>query len=227
MTQEQLGNAIGKSKAYIADLESGKRNICGIAAETLLKIAEVLGTQAEDIIQTPEDLNEEEFEWEEIYENGECWLIVDKAIWSTKYNKYMVQIDETWYKLQVQALDKNKPINEQLIRVKDTNIEGREDRDNYYYLKCVPKKGIEVKLGREITKTELAELVKSYKLTEDDVSKEFVDKKGAIFGKYMKTYTSIQISVDPMEALGIEGELRKKGIEAANIASGRVNIRIK
>ncbi|MDE7398981.1 MAG: helix-turn-helix transcriptional regulator [Oscillospiraceae bacterium] len=235
LTQEQLGNAIGKSKSYIADLESGKRNIKAIAAETLVKLAAELGTLAEYIIDPPEQLDDTDFEWDKVYDDGndgDYWLVVDAVSYSNKLNQYLFCIDGLWYKkIGRNAFAKCEPIDKQLALLKNVleNLQPNKGvlHCDYYTYKCVPKDGIPVNLGREITKSEFNELIKRYNLTDDDISNEFVDKKGAIYGKYMKIYTSIQIRVDPMEAIPLETSLRKKGIEAANIASGRVNIRVK
>lgn len=234
LTQEQLGNAIGASQTYIADLESGRRDIKNISADTLVKLANKLGTSAEYIINPPEHLDDADFEWDKVYDNGDdgdYWLVIDALAYNGNYQPLFC-IDGSWYKkIGKNAFDKSKPIDEQLAIVKSNLVNSNAYKGmlplDYYYCKCVPRDGITINLGREITKSELDEIIKRYKLAEDDISNEFVDKKGDIYGKYRKTYTSIQIRVDDTEALDLESKLRKKGIEAANIASGRVNIRVK
>lgn len=52
LTQQQLAELIGKQRSYIADIETGKRNVYRIEAATLVKIASALGTTAEYIIET-------------------------------------------------------------------------------------------------------------------------------------------------------------------------------
>lgn len=233
LTQEQLGNAIGASQTYIADLESGRRDINNISAGTLVRLADMLGTSAEYIINPPEHLDDADFEWDKVYDNGDdgdYWLIIDALSYTGSYQP-LFYIDGSWYKkIGKNAFDKSKPIDNQLAIIKSvpTNLKSAcLLKQDYYSYKCVPRDGIPVNLGREITKSELDEIIKRYKLTEDDISNEFVDKVGAIYGKYTKTYTSIQIKIDDKEALDLESKLRKKGIEAANIAFGRVNIRVK
>lgn len=233
LTQEQLGEAIGASQTYIADLESGRRDINNISAETLVRLADVLGTSAEYIINPPEHLDDADFEWDKVYDNGDdgdYWLIIDALSYTGSYQP-LFYIDGSWYKkIGKNAFDKSKPIDNQLAIIKSvpTNLKSAcLLKQDYYAYKCVPRDGIPVNLGREITQSELDEIIKRYKLTEDDISNEFVDKRGDIYGKYRKIFTSIQISIDPKEAIDLEVELRKKDIEAANIASGRVNIRVK
>ena len=56
---------------------------------------------------------------------------------------------------------------------------------------------------------------------------KFELKKGAIFGeKYEIKYTCLQIQLDNKDAMEMEQKLKEKGIEAANIAADRLNIRI-
>lgn len=233
LTQEQLGEMIQKSKTYIADLENGKRDLNGIAGHTLVKLAEALDTQAELLINPPELLNDEEFEWEKIYDTGDddndYFLVVDQAIY--KENVTLFEIDGVWYKSVIHNGNfcKSKPIGEQLVLLKKVITPERHStiRSDYVRGKYVPRGGFEVPLGREITRSELDEIIARYQLTEDDISNEFVDKVGAIYGKYQKIYTAVQIRVDETEAIPLEAELRKKGIEAGNIAPGRVNVRVK
>lgn len=234
LTQEQLGNAIGTARTYIADLESGRRDINNISAGALVRLADMLGTSAECIINPPEHLDDADFEWDKVYNDGndgDYWLVIDTLAYGSNYQPLFC-IDGSWYKkIGKNAFDKSEPIDKQLAIVKGglDNLKPNKGvlHCDYYTYKCVPKDGIPINLGREITKSELDDIIKRYKLTEDDISNEFVDKKGDIYGKYRKTYTSIQIRVDDAEALDLETSLRRKGVEAANIASGRVNIRVK
>lgn len=234
LTQEQLGSAVGASKSYVADLESGRRDIKNISAKTLVLLADMLGTSAEYIINPPEHLDDADFEWDKVYDSGDdndYWLVIDGITYTLNYQPLFL-IDGSWYKkIGKNAFDKGEPIDRQLAIVKSDFVSSSAYKGmlplDYYYLKCVPRDGIPVNLGREITKSELTEIIKQYKLTEDDISGEFADKRGDIYGKYRKVFTSIQICVDPTEALDLESKLRKKGIEAANIDSGRVNIRVK
>lgn len=236
LTQKELGDIVGKPDAYIADLESGKRNIRNISAETLIKIAEALGTTAEFILTTPEYIDISGFEWDKVFDRGDdtdYMLVVDNIKYDQRYNRHIYNINGQWYKMidRNGKFTKSKPVEEQLLAI---NIpielpqgEHRIDLD-CRYSNCVPRGGFEVPLGREITKTELDEIINKYHLTEDDMSGEFTDKKGDIYGKYAKIYTSIQLRLeDPAAALRLESDLSKKGIEAKNIAECRLNIRIR
>lgn len=235
LTQDQLGKAIGKSNAYIADLESGKRDIKRISAETLVRLAVELGTQAEYIVDpSSEPLADEDFEWDKIYNDGneeDYFLVVDRMVWSKKLNQHIFCIDGLWYhKIGSYPFSKSIPIDRQIVLLKSVpeNLKSNKEYNHDYYMyKCVPRGGFDVKVKREITQTELDEIIKRYNLTEDDISKEFTDKIGGIYGKYQKIYTSIQIRINDVQVLDLEAELREKGIEAANITPGRINIRVR
>lgn len=61
---------------------------------------------------------------------------------------------------------------------------------------------------------------------EDDMSGEFECVCGNVYGeKYRKVYTAIQIRAT--DAIALESELQKKGIQTSSAAPGRVNIRVK
>ena len=96
----------------------------------------------------------------------------------------------------------------------------------YPFIPCVPKSGFDIRLGRAITEEELDDIRKEYSITDDDISGKFDDVKGRIYGKYAKTYTCVQVRVDNNKAISLEERLLKMGIEAGNIAPGRVNIRV-
>jgi hypothetical protein len=90
----------------------------------------------------------------------------------------------------------------------------------------MPRNGFEVEVGRPVTKEEFDALVEEYGLGKDDISNEFIDEKGGLFGeKYKKSYTSTQIRVSELDAIPLEQKLISKGIEASNGSPGRVNIR--
>lgn len=73
---------------------------------------------------------------------------------------------------------------------------------------------------------EFNQIIMDYHLTSDDISEKFKFTKGEIYGIYAKTYTSIQVAIDNGKVIELEQKLRKLGIEAANIAPVRANIRI-
>lgn len=236
LTQEELGKACGKAKSYIAELESGKRNIAGVAAKTLVSIAQALGVDAEDIIDPPEELDDSDFEWEDVYSTGkesEYYLVVDNVIYSDRINKLIFNIDDVWYEKKTDRFNKTVPIDKQLrvikVSIDDTNKRSYNNDATFVIgSRYVPRGGFIVNVEREITKSELEEIIEKYGLTEDDISNEFIDSKGDIYGpKYRKTFSAIQIRVPESEAIPLEKKLRNKGIEAFNVSPGRVNIRVK
>lgn len=95
----------------------------------------------------------------------------------------------------------------------------------YIFLSCVPEDGFKVKIGRPVTENELKGIIDENNLSEDDISEIFETSKGNIYGsKYAKTYRCVQVQTS--NAIGLEKQLVLKGIEAANIAPDRVNIRV-
>lgn len=220
MTQEDLGNKVGKTKAYICSLENGKRNISQIAAGTLLALAETLHTTAEDLADPGADINPDDFAWED------CRLIIDRIFYAA--GRKIIENDGLYYLLKHGYVDADIPLTKQLRQIKKEYGPEYNDAPMYYYAAagCVPRGGYVVELGREITPSEFKDLREKCKLSEDDISGEFECVCGDVYGqKYRKVYTAIQVRV--ADAIAIEGALRKKGIEAGNVAPGRVNIRVK
>ena len=222
ITQEQLALAVGTSKSYISQLESGTRDITNIRVSTMDKLCQALNCSANDLICESVELEYDE------YDN----LIVDKLMYDKRYyNSYVVQILDKFYHIRWRDAKRDKKITlDNLFEIKNAGFEDKEDKFSNEYWRChlVPRGGYKISLGRAITDAEFENLVKKYNLTEDSISNEFVDVKGDIYGeKYRKVFTSVQINIKSSDALSLEEELRNKGIEASNIAAGRVNIRIK
>lgn len=224
MTQEQLAQAVGTSKAYISQLENGNRNIETIRQATMSRLCAALGCSPEDLIIPVE------FEYDE---DGK--LIVD-SVWHDSHfpTGYLAIIGKAAFLIPMGRMYES---GEQMVKamrplpyyVFDPKNRGMHRVPNYEYLflKCVPRKGFDIKLGRPICPEELAELREEYNITDDDISNPFLTTIGAIYGKkYMKNYTCVQVRVPEMEAIPLERKLRDRGIEAGNIAPGRVNIRI-
>lgn len=224
MTQEQLAQAVGTSKAYISQLETGNRNIETIRQDTMSRLCAALGCSPEDLIIPVE------FEYDE---DGK--LIVD-SVWHDSHfpTGYLAIIGNAAFLIPMGRMYES---GEQMVKamrslpyyVFDPKNRGMNRVRDYEYpfLKCVPRKGFDIKLGRPISPEELVELREEYKITDDDISTPFLTAKGAVYGKkYMKNYTCVQVRVPGMEAIPLERNLMDRGIEAGNIAPGRVNIRI-
>ena len=222
MTQEQLAQVVGTSKAYISQLETGHRNIETIRQDTMSRLCAALGCSPEDLIIPVE------FEYDE---DGK--LIVD-SVWHDEHfpTGYLVIIGKAAFLIPMSRMYES---GEQMVKamrplsyyVFDPKNMHRVQDYEYLFLKCVPRKGFNIKLGRPIRPEELVKVREEYHITDDDISTPFVTTIGAIYGKeYMKNYTCVQVRVPDMEAIPLERKLRDRGIEAGNIAHGRVNIRI-
>ena len=220
MTQEQLAEKIGTSNTYISQLENGTRNIKTIRKNTMLKLCTILNCNPEDLIVPTE------FQYDE---DGK--LIIDSA-WHDPHfpTGYVLLIDGDAYLLEMgRNYNNGKNAVKAMRSLKFYTKSNRAiSLKNYEYpfIPCVPKSGFDIKLGRAITDEELSKIREEYHITDDDISGTFKDVKGAIYGKYAKTYTCVQVRVDASQAIRLESNLVSKGIEAGNIALGRVNIRV-
>lgn len=219
LTQEQLGEMTMTSKQYISNLETGVRDIEGIKVDTLNRLCAALNCTQAELLATPE-----------LEYDSDGNLIVDKLLWDERVsNKLIVMIGDKFYLISYNFSSEKRTADE-LTPIKNRSYKKAREmmQSDYAIRKLVPRGGYVIEIGRAITLEEFDEIKKRYSLGEDDISNEFVDVVGRIYGKnYHKEYTSVQIRVDSMEALNLESELREKGIEASNIASGRVNIRVK
>ena len=157
-------------------------------------------------------------------------LMVDGAYRVMGYSgDIVVKRDDVCYLLP--ALNRTSNDLTKFKKLPKTIVENKELHellDFEYVTKELEKKsGYEIKVGRAITDEEVDELKQKFNLTEDDISEPFKLKKGAIFGeKYEIKYTCLQIQLDNKDAIEMEQKLKEKGIEAANIAADRLNIRI-
>jgi hypothetical protein len=167
-------------------------------------------------------------DWMEISETGN-WL-VDELIFDPHYEHsgYIVKDREQYYFLRYRGEQKNTV--ETLPYYKPNKIHERgKFNHTFFMLGLEPRNGYEpLKLGRAITPEEFNELKTRYNLGEDDISDEFKDTYGDLFGpKVRVTVTSRQIQIKPAEeAIPLESELQEKGIQAASANAGRVNIRV-
>lgn len=220
MTQEQLAESIGTSKAYISQLENGARNIDTIRQSTMSKLCAALNCNPEDLIAPIE------FKYDE---DGK--LIIDSAWHDPHFHTgYVLIINDAAYLLPMgrnykSGVDAVKVMHLLRFYTKGDRAEKIKAYE-YPFIPCVPKSGFDIRLGRAITEEELDDIRKEYSITDDDISGKFDDVKGRIYGKYAKTYTCVQVRVDNNKAISLEERLLKMGIEAGNIAPGRVNIRV-
>lgn len=221
LTQEDLASMVGTSRLYISQLETGVRDIKKLNQSTLQAICSVLECTTDQLTASTE------FEYDE-----DNRLIVDKLYWDPKLqNRYIAKIGDEYFVLpRTTVTTRNKKITD-LRPIKSISATA-EEQFNYVYVmyNCVPRDGFNVDIGRAITQDELLELKKKYNISDDNISSEFIDKKGGIYGrKYMKTYTAIQICTSDFtnNPIDLEVELVKKGIEAFAVNADRVNIRVK
>lgn len=220
LTQEQLADAIGTSKSYISQLENGSRNIDTIRQCTMSKICAALSCKPEDLFVPIK------FEY-----NEDGNLIVD-SVWHDPHfpTGYVAFINNSAFLLPIgksyssgeSAVKALRPLR---FYTKGNNTEKISDYE-YPFIHCVPKDGFDIKIGRAITKEEFDSICSQYNITDDNISGKFDDVKGKMYGKYAKTYACVQVRVDAVKAIELEGKLVNMGIEAGNIAPGRVNIRV-
>lgn len=218
LTQAELAERMGTSKQYISQLETGLRDIKQIRTDTMMRLCDVLGCTPENLIVNTTFAYDDEGR-----------LIVDKIFTDPSYpSGYIVSIDGEYFALNF-GITSDKPTGDLLKPIKKAPTEraGEIAQHHYVLLKCVPKDGFDVKVGRAITDQEFKDLKDKYGLTERDISGEFVDVIGGIYGdKYKKSFTVVQVKIK-FKAIAAESELRAKGIQAYSGAPDRLNIRIK
>ena len=225
LTQEQLAQMIGSSKQYISQLENGDRDIRRLRQDTIQRICAALNCDTDDLIVLAK------FEYD-----SENRLIVDNLWYDPALpNNRIIEIDGDYFIAPTfyTFLDNSsKPITKEQLRpmLKKLSVASKKlPQHNYLMFGCVPRGGFKVEIGRAITDEDLSNLIREYNLSEDDISGEFIDTKGGIYGDSAKvSFTAIQIKVPSgATAISIENKLRDKGIEVANITSGRINIRVR
>jgi len=166
-----------------------------------------------------------------MFEYQNDFLVVDELIFDPNLTSdFVIRIDDKYYMINNTYCLK-RPIPEKAIRpYKRTPMnEWRRAKHNYQYFLygLIPREGFDVEVGRPITAEELKNICEKFGLTADDISKEFEDIRGAIYGEqYAKKFQAIQIKVPGDQAIPLEAELIKKGIEAGNVAPGCVNINV-
>lgn len=158
------------------------------------------------------------------------FLIVDAAYDNNEYpGNVIVKVNDEYYLIPTLNRNSNdltsfKKIEHEVIKNKNlTEI----SRYRYTTLELEKREGHDIPVGRSITDKELNDLKEELHLTDDDISDPFEETIGAIYGeKSEKKFRCIQISVEEVYAVRIEEKLKKKGIQAANVSAGRLNIRI-
>lgn len=164
------------------------------------------------------------------YINGK--LVVDEIILDPNLNQHIViRIDTKFYALR------SARAGEQQVTEKDLSPYKKQVANEWYRPSgsfqfmthgLIPRGGYHVEIGRPVTEAEFSDIVARYELTEDDISDEFTDSRGELFGKdYSVSFVSQQIRLKTSEeTLTLERELRNKGIEASSGSPGRINIRV-
>lgn len=219
LTQVRLAEMMGTSKSYISQLENGERDLTQIRAITMTNLCNALNCSADDL-----------FIKSKIEYNSDGFLVVDKMyIDSRLSNQYVVKIKDDLYLLPYNNYLSAKPGDDLRPMVAPLSPKCEELPDYVMAThKCAPRDGFKIELLRAITPDELKALKAEYNLSNYDVSGEFVDTKGAFFGKSaVVNYTAIQIKLGVADAITVKDNLRNQGIEANNIGAGIINIRIK
>ncbi|WP_240416613.1 hypothetical protein [Paenibacillus periandrae] len=159
-------------------------------------------------------------------------LIVDELIIDPSLpNHVVIRIDSNFYMLRHSSATDRELTDKDLRQYKKQPHKNwyRPTASYQYWIQgLVPRGGYQVEIGRAATEEEFSKIIADHCLTEDDVSLEFTDSRGELFGQaYSKSFPAKQIRVKTAgEALALERELRNKGIEAANGSPDRVNIRV-
>lgn len=222
LTQQQLADICGLSKNYISQLERGTRSINRMQHDTLSNICNALDCNPEDII-----LKENTFEYDE-----EGKLIVDN-IWIDESMNFraVAEIDGSYFLMPRLTINEDyykTPIVNDVVEMKRPIKEGSMEAPIDYYIKfnCTRRRGWDIKVGRAITEDELKEFMEKHNRNDNDISSEFVDVVGDLYGKkWRKEFKAIQIKgfINPVIAAS---ELRDKGIEAAAVGADYINIRV-
>lgn len=156
-------------------------------------------------------------------------IIVDCAYWYDAYpGKIIAELDGKMYLIPTHKRKSNNLSDFRLVK----QVIGKEcmqEFPDYDYITfgLEKKAGYNITLGRAITESELEKLKKELELTDDDISSEpFEAVIGAVYGEYAKKIMGINIRVPIDDAMNVEQKLRNKGIEAANVNAGIVQIRV-
>lgn len=210
LTQQQLADIIGTSVSYISQLESAKRDISRIRSDTMMRFCQALNCKPRDLV------SEKDFE----YTDGN--LVVEKLLYDPHlpFNIIAEVFPKEYFLLD--AMNKLRPMK---------SVPSAESKEVEQYIypfhKCVKRAGMDVPLGRAISRDELQTFKSAHGIAEDDITNRFVDCKGEMYGaKYKKTFFAIQIKIKEGKILMLERELKEKGIEAFAVSPDRLNVRI-
>lgn len=226
MTQEQLANAIGSSKQYISQLETGSRDINRIQVDTMQRICAALGCEASDLIVSATKF--------ECNKNG--FLIVDRLYFDPHTESRLIaKIGDDFFSYPTLSRFSEEKTYEEQVAPLPRRVDERylEEVPSYWYVmaRAVRREGYDIHIGRAITEEEFQSLLKKYNIDEDHISKKFTDQRGAFYGdEYAIYFEAVQIDISASNEenpINIEQELRDKGIEAGAINAYCINIRIK
>jgi hypothetical protein len=91
----------------------------------------------------------------------------------------------------------------------------------------VPRNGFKpLDLGRFATKAEFTEIVTTYGLTEDDISDEFEQIVGEVYGPAVKQTIKVRQLRIEGNAIPAESAIQNRGIYAQSNDAGRIDIRV-
>jgi len=169
-------------------------------------------------------------DWMELSEMG--YWIVDELILDPHYESTacIVKDKGAYYMIQYRGLGNPSDVIP-LPNYKPSPAYERPEYNHDYMIRGLePRQGFKpIQIGRAITSEEWNTLVSSQALTEDDISDEFEDVYGDIYGP--KTRVVITVRQIKCKANGdnipLSRELQDKGIQASAPTAGRVNIRVK
>lgn len=155
-------------------------------------------------------------------------IIVDCAYWYDAYpHNIIAELDGKMYLIPTHNRKSNNLSDFRLVKQVIGKECMREFPDYDYITWGLEKRsGYDIVLRRAITGKEMEELKKEFSLTDDDISEPYESVKGEVYGKYAKKYKCIQVKVPNDAAIGLETRLKNKGIEAANINVGTIEIRV-
>jgi len=168
-------------------------------------------------------------DWMELSELG--YWIVDELILDPHYESTACIVKDrgTYYMIQYRGGNPSDVI--PVPNYKPSPVYERPEYNHDYMIRGLePRQGFKpIQVGRAITEKEWDALVAGQALTEDDISDEFEDVYGDIYGPKARTVVIVrQIKCKTAgDNIPLSRELQDKGIQATAPNAGRVNIRVK